>query len=614
MTISAVSSRQTSAPQDTQASYTIQRGDTLSAIAKQHGVSLSALLAANPQVRNPDVIYPGEHLDIPHGSSGNGGTSHASTASTSSATAAATGGKFDYNRIAGVRGNPNVTPAFIQGVEAMAARLGTKPEYLLAVMSFETGGSFSPGQKNNAGSGATGLIQFMPGTASGLGTSTSALARMSSVDQLQYVEKYFMQRAGAHNGKLGTLEGVYTTVLYGSPKSDPNSTLWSSGSSAYSWNKGLDKNHDGRITAGEAANAVRGRVTGNIDQGGSAPPSKPAPPGNNPSPPSNSGGSYTVHSGDTMSGIAARNGVSLSALMAANPQVHNADLIYPGQTLHLPGSGGSSAGRSHDYTVHSGDSLSAIAARNGVSLDSLLSANPQVHNPNLIYAGQTIHIPGGSGGGSPPPASTTHNYTVHSGDTMSGIAARNGISLASLEHANPQISNFNRISIGQVIHIPGAGSGPVEGPGPSGPVKGTDAAANAKKYLGRYESDLQNAGVTLRVDTSESCANFVTAMLKQSGKLPSNFSFVQRVNVHSMSTGLQSHGWHKVSLANAKPGDVWVCDGAHGESHTEIVASNDGHGHITLIGSNNHPVRSNQQINYDTYSASISGSYILAPP
>ena len=72
---------------------------------------------------------------------------------------------FDYNRIAGVSGNRHVTPEFIRGVEAMAGRIGTRPEYLLAVMSFETGGTFSPGVRNAAGSGATGLIQFMPATA-----------------------------------------------------------------------------------------------------------------------------------------------------------------------------------------------------------------------------------------------------------------------------------------------------------------------------------------------------------------------------------------------------------------------------------------------------------------
>src|SRR3546814_2583646 len=48
------------------------------------------------------------------------------------------------------------------------------------------------------------------------------------------------------------------------------------------------------------------------------------------------GGSYSVRSGDTMSGIAASHGVPLSALINANPQVGNPNLIYPGQQLNLP--------------------------------------------------------------------------------------------------------------------------------------------------------------------------------------------------------------------------------------------------------------------------------------
>ena len=612
MSISAVSSRQTLAAQDTQASYTIQRGDTLSAIARQHGVSLSELLAANPQVRNPNVIYPGDKLDIP--SSGNGGTHQTSSASPSGtpADAAATGGKFDYNRIAGVRGNPNVTPQFIQGVEAMAARLGTKPEYLMAVMSFETGGSFSPGQKNNAGSGATGLIQFMPGTASGLGTSTAALAQMSSVDQLQYVEKYFMQRAGAHNGKLGTLEGVYTTVLYGSPKSDPGSTLWSSGSSAYSWNKGLDTNHDGRITAGEAAGAVRGRVSGNIDQGGSAPPEKPSDPGNGdtPSRPSGNGGSYTVHSGDTMSGIAASNGVSLSALLRANPQVHNANLIYPGQTLQLPGGGGTNGGGSHDYTVHSGDSLSAIAARNGVSLNSLIAANPQIHNPNLIYAGQTVHVPGGSGGGN---AAASHDYTVHSGDSMSAIATRNGVSLSALVSANPQVHNPNLIYAGQTLHIPGAGStggtqggGPVDGPSGGSPSGGNgNVVGIAQQFLGRNASDLKHSGqlpMDSWVPNNVNCANFVTAVLEKAGAINWHDN-----TVAGTASRLKAQGWKVVPASQARPGDVCILN--YG-GHVELVASNN-NGNIKLIGSNNTNADGSQRVGYGN---PYGNAYYLSPP
>jgi peptidoglycan hydrolase-like protein with peptidoglycan-binding domain len=146
------------------------------------------------------------------------------------------------------------------------------------------------------------------------------------------------------------------------------------------------------------------------------------------------------------------------------------------------------------------------------------------------------------------------------------------------------------------------------------PTQGTNAAEKAKKYLGRYESDLEASGVTQKgVPYSESCANFVTSMLIQAGDLkPSE----HQIAVDSLHDLLIKKGWHVVPASQAKPGDVWLVrnrDDGGTESHTELVASNSG-GKVTLIGSNNHPVRSNQQINYDSYSATIHGSMILAPP
>lgn len=381
-------------------------------------------------------------------------------------------GGFDYNRISGVEGNRNVTPEFIAQVEAMAQRLGTQPEYLMAVMSFETGGSFSPGVRNGAGSGATGLIQFMPNTASELGTSTDALARMSATDQLQYVEKYFNNRSDP--GDLNTLEGVYTTVLYGSPRPDPGSTLFSEGTAAYRMNSPLDTNRDGRITAGEATSFVRARIDGDAPPPGESGPA-PAPGGQAPTPgpaPSAPGGSVTVQSGDTLSGIAVRNGVSLDALLAANPQIRNPGLIYPGQSVHLPGAGGG------EVTVRGGDTLSGIAARNGVSLDAVLAANPQISNPDLIHPGQTVRLPGGGG---------ASEVTVQGGDTLSGIAARNGVSLDSVLAANPQIRNPDLIHPGQLVRIPGGAPTTTPAPAPGAgeapvPAPGTPPAGDAPTY------------------------------------------------------------------------------------------------------------------------------------
>ncbi len=185
----------------------------------------------------------------------------------------------------------------------------------------------------------------------------------------------------------------------------------------------------------------------------------PAPaPGPSPGPsPAPGGGTYTVRSGDTLSGIAQRHGVSLDALIAANPQIRNPNLIYPGQTVHLPGGGNGAQGG--NYTVRSGDTLSGIAQRHGVGLNALIAANPQISDPDLIYPGQNVRIPGGSNG------AQGGSYTVRSGDTLSGIAQRHDVSLNALIAANPQISNPNLIYPGQRVNIPGGGTNP----GPTNP-------------------------------------------------------------------------------------------------------------------------------------------------
>ncbi|AXB30838.1 hypothetical protein DSB67_04295 [Vibrio campbellii] len=77
-----------------------------------------------------------------------------------------------------------VSPEFKHKVLLVCKELGINPDFLMACMAFETGETFSPKIKNAAGSGATGLIQFMPATAKGLGTTTEKLAQMTAVKQL----------------------------------------------------------------------------------------------------------------------------------------------------------------------------------------------------------------------------------------------------------------------------------------------------------------------------------------------------------------------------------------------------------------------------------------------
>lgn len=93
---------------------------------------------------------------------------------------------------------------------------------------------------------------------------------------------------------------------------------------------------------------------------------------------------YTVRSGDSLSAIAAKFGTTVSALQSAN-NIHNANLIYPGQVLKVSGQ----ATTSNTYTVRSGDNLSTIASRLGTTVAHLQSVNG-IRNANLIYPGQNL--------------------------------------------------------------------------------------------------------------------------------------------------------------------------------------------------------------------------------
>lgn len=148
------------------------------------------------------------------------------------------------------------SPAFHQKVLKVSRGLGIDPSWLMACMAFETGTTFSPSIRNGAGSGATGLIQFMPATAKGLGTTTVALGKMDAVTQLDWVERYFKPWAG----KLKSLEDTYMAILW--PKAVGKPLTWAlfdraSAPTAYRQNAGLDFNKDGQVTKAEAANKVR---------------------------------------------------------------------------------------------------------------------------------------------------------------------------------------------------------------------------------------------------------------------------------------------------------------------------------------------------------------------
>lgn len=150
-----------------------------------------------------------------------------------------------------------VSKTFKARVLWIEQKLGLNADYLMACMAFETGLTFSASVRNAAGSSGTGLIQFMEFTASKLGTTTKALAKMSAEDQLNYVYKYFRQ-FGTDLSRW-SLEDVYMAILYPKAIGQPLSWKfpWAQTSLSYKQNRGLDKNKDGMVTKAEASAGVQ---------------------------------------------------------------------------------------------------------------------------------------------------------------------------------------------------------------------------------------------------------------------------------------------------------------------------------------------------------------------
>jgi N-acetylmuramoyl-L-alanine amidase len=141
------------------------------------------------------------------------------------------------------------------------------------------------------------------------------------------------------------------------------------------------------------------------------------------------------------------------------------------------------------YRVEPGDALSTIAASHGVRLDALVAANG-ITDPNRIRVGQQLVIPPRPGSparvatpAATTPAATATTYQVRAGDTLGVIASRHRVTVGALASAN-NLSNPNRIRVGQLLQIPGASGGaPAATPAPSAPAAPKTApAAPATTY------------------------------------------------------------------------------------------------------------------------------------
>ncbi len=220
------------------------------------------------------------------------------------------------------------------------------------------------------------------------------------------------------------------------------------------------------------------------------PGSNPAPPARNPSGQT----TYTVQFGDTLSEIALQFGTTTEALARANGLSN--DTIYAGQVLVIVPAGSQAPSPNPPasppqanpgtYVVQSGDNIIILAARFGVTPESLAAANG-ISPTGFLYIGQVLTIPGRNQQPAPTaikppaptntpvpqpaaPASTTPvEYTVQNGDNLSTIAVKFNTTVEALQDLN-NLPDGNFLRVGQVLIITKGSTQNSNPPGASQPA------------------------------------------------------------------------------------------------------------------------------------------------
>src|SRR5512133_923447 len=191
---------------------------------------------------------------------------------------------------------------------------------------------------------------------------------------------------------------------------------------------------------------------------------------------------HTVAPGETLWGIAMANNLPTSAVATANglsPEARvvagtNLTIPAPGQAPTPPVNAAPSAGTAGGgYRVVAGDSLSAIAARHGVSLSALAAANG-MKTDSWVIEGTSLRVPAAGSAAAPvaqaasaPSAPEAMGaYTVRPGDTLSGLAAAARVPAAQMAYMNGLDPNAGLIA-GTVIKLPTGAAITPSGPAPA---------------------------------------------------------------------------------------------------------------------------------------------------
>lgn len=191
-------------------------------------------------------------------------------------------------------------------------------------------------------------------------------------------------------------------------------------------------------------------------------------------PPSKPVSSYRVKSGDTVTQIAKRFGVSVSKIASLN-NLGPTSLIKVGQTLKLTGSPDKKP-VVESYRVKAGDTLSAIAKKHGLSLQELTAVN-RIFASTIIYPGQVLKVAKIITAPTPAP-NEPNSYQVRAGDSLESIAKRFSLTITALRDNNG-LSKSSIIYVGQVLALSPQKKPLSPGAKLQGPPQSSPAVSNA---------------------------------------------------------------------------------------------------------------------------------------
>lgn len=157
---------------------------------------------------------------------------------------------------------------------------------------------------------------------------------------------------------------------------------------------------------------------------------------------------YTVQPGDTLFAIAARFGTTVDELATLNNLSPDA-LLLVGQALMVPAA---AANPPNVHIVQAGENLYRIALRYGITWQKLAQLNG-ITDPTTLRVGQRLVLPAGTTGTQPGSPAGSRTYVVQPGDTLYSIAARYGITAQALAQTNG-LTLYSTIFVGQTLIIP----------------------------------------------------------------------------------------------------------------------------------------------------------------